>query len=269
MTESNKCLVVDDSPIVRRILGVMLSRLGFAVIEAGSVQTALSLCEESHPDLVVVDWNLPDEDGIALVQQLRRLPGGEKMKLIMCTVERSVSHIETALSAGADEYITKPFGIDVLETKLGYLGFDVSAQIASPTARRHMSRVGFTGMAAAEAEEAFFSAGQTIFAEGDSPDFAYVLLDGEVKIHCVAASGRALDFAHTPFDLIGELSLTDATPRRSTATAITDCSLMRVSRANFQAELALLSPFMRNWVESLGDRMGELIDRLLDDAETK
>jgi len=187
----------------------------------------------------------------------------------MCTVERSVTHIETALAAGADEYITKPFGIEVLETKLGYLGFDVSAQIPSPTARRHVSRVGFTGMAAAEAEEAFFAAGQIIFAEGDTPDFAYVLLDGEVKVRCVAASGRVLEFVHTPFDLIGELSLTDAAPRRATATAVTDCSLMRVSRTNFQAELAQLSPFMRNWVESLGDRMGDLTDRLLDDFETK
>ena len=269
MTESNKCLVVDDSPIVRRILGLMLSRLGFAVIEAGSVQTALSLCEESHPDLVVVDWNLPDEDGIALVQQLRRLPGGEKMKLIMCTVERSVAHIEAALSAGADEYVTKPFGIEVLETKLGYLGFDVSAQIANPAIRRHVSRVGFTGMAAAEAGEAFFAAGQTLFAEGDTPDSAYVLLEGKVLTRCVAASGRVLEFTQTPFDLIGELCLTDATPRRATAIAVTDCALMRVSRAVFQAELAQLSPFMRNWVESLGDRMGELTDRLLDDAETK
>ncbi|GEM_PF-39170 len=268
MTELNKCLVVDDSPIVRRILGVMLSRLGFAVIEADSVQSALALCEESHPDLVVVDWNLPDEDGVALVQQLRRLPGGEKMKLIMCTVERSVSHIETALSAGADEYITKPFGIEVLETKLGYLGFDVSSQIANPADRRHVSRVGFTGMAAAEAEEAFH-AGQVIFAEGDPADCAYVLLEGEVKERCVAASGRVLDFAHRRFDLIGEMALTDAAPRRSTATALTDCSLMRVPRTRFQAELALLSPFMRNWVESLNDRMGELIDHLLGDAETK
>jgi two-component system chemotaxis response regulator CheY len=247
----------------------MLSRLGFSVIEAGTVQAALSLCEDSHPDLVVVDWNLPDEDGVSLVQQLRRLPGGERMKLILCTVERSVTHIETALSAGADEYITKPFGIEVLETKLGYLGFDVSAQIPSPSARRHVSRVGLTGMAAAEAEEAFFAAGQTIFAAGDTPDSAYVLLDGEVNIRCVAANGRVLDFVQTPFDLIGELSLTDTAPRRATATAVTDCSLMRVSRASFQAELAQLSPFMRNWVESLGDRMGELTDRLRDDFETK
>ncbi len=269
MTESNTCLVVDDSPIVRRILGVMLSRLGFAVIEADSVQKALALCEESHPDLVVVDWNLPDDDGIALVQQLRRLPGGEKMKLIMCTIERSVSHIETALSAGADEYITKLFGIEVLETKLGYLGFEVASRIANPAARRHVSRVGFTGMAAAEPEEAFFAAGSLLFAEGDAPDFAYVLLDGQVKVRCVTARGRVLDFVHRPLDLIGEMSLTDAAPRRATATALTDCSLMRVSRAGFQAELAQLSPFMRNWVESLGDRMGELIDHLLDDDETK
>ena len=243
MIESNKCLVVDDSPIVRRILGVMLSRLGFAVIEADSVQAALALCEQSHPALVVVDWNLPDEDGVALVQQLRRLPGGERMKLIMCTIERSVSHIETALSAGADEYITKPFGVDVLETKLGYLGFDVSSQIASAALRRQISRAALAGMAAAEAEEAF-AAGRTIFAEGESSQSAYVLLDGEVELN-----GATL----RPFALIGESALTDTAPRRATATALTACSLLRLSRAAFQAELAPLSPFMRNWLETLHD----------------
>ena len=270
MTEQSKCLVVDDSPIIRRILGVMLSRLGFALIEADTVQKALALCEASPPDLVVVDWNLPDEDGISLVQQLRRLPGGEKMKLIMCTVERSVTHIETALSAGADEYITKPFGIDVLETKLGYLGFDVASQIANPLERRHFSRVGFTGMSAAEPDEAIFSAGQTIFTAGDVPDFAYVLLAGEIKLSATASDGRNVDFLLTPFDLVGELALTEtAAPRRATAVAQTDCSLMRISRAAFQTELGQLSPFMKNWVESLSDRMAEVIDRLLGDCETK
>ena len=269
MAERNKCLVVDDSPIIRRILGVMLSRLGFAVTEADTVQKALSACEDSHPDLVVVDWNLPDEDGIALLQQLRRLPGGEKMKLIMCTVERSVSHIEAALAAGADEYVTKPFGIDVLETKLGYLGFDVTSRIRTPSARRNFSRVGFAGMAAAEKEEAVFPAGSAIFSAGDTPDHAYVLLSGRVKVTTVTASGRTLEFHYVPFDLIGELALTDTSPRRATATALTDCSLMRISRSNFQAELAQLSPFMRNWIESMSDRTAELIDRLRDDAETR
>ena len=269
MTEQSKCLVVDDSPIIRRILGVMLSRLGFALIEADTVQKALALCESALPDLVVVDWNLPDEDGISLVQQLRRLPGGEKMKLIMCTVERSVTHIETALSAGADEYITKPFGIDVLETKLGYLGFDVSSQIANPLERRHFSRVGFAGMAAAEPDEAIFSAGQTIFTAGDSPDYAYVLLSGEVKLTVTTATGRSVEFLLKPFSLVGELALTETTPRRATAVAQTDCSLMRMSRAAFQAELTQLSPFMRNWVESMSDRMVEVIDHLLSDVETK
>ena len=269
MTESYKCMVVDDSAIVRRILGVMLSRLGFDVIEADTVQQALSVCEEAHPDLVVVDWNLPDEDGIALLQQLRRLPGGEKMKLIMCTVERSVSHIEAALQAGADEYVTKPFGIEVLETKLGYLGFDVTSQLSSMSARRHFSRVGFAGMAAAEQEEALFPPGATIFAEGETPDHAYVLLSGEVQLSTLAASGRKMEFRCLPFDLIGELALTDVSPRRATAVAVTECSLMRISRSSFQAELALLSPFMRNWIESMSDRTAELIDRLRDDTETK
>jgi two-component system chemotaxis response regulator CheY len=245
MTDSNRCLIVDDSLIVRRILGVMLSRLGFAVTEADSAQKALSLCEDSYPDLVMVDWNLQGEDGLALVQQLRRLPGGEKMKLVMCTLERSVTHIETALSAGADEYVTKPFGIDVLETKLGYLGFDVSTQIANPAERRRLSRLGYAGMALAEPQEIALAAGQILFAEGDASDCAYLLLEGRIDV-----SGAA---AHGPFALIGEAALVDTAPRRATAKAAGECSLVRIPRPGFQAELAALSPLMRNWVEVLTD----------------
>lgn len=245
------CLVVDESAIIRRILGVMLTRLGLAVREASSVESALAQCEDSLPDLALIDWTLPDADGIALVGHLRRLSGGERIKLILCTVERSVTQIETALAAGADEYITKPFGIEVLETKLGYLGFALSSDnpsegTASLRVRRHFSRVGLAGMSVAERDETSFAAGDFIFQRGDAPDFAYILLSGSVEL----SNGPVL----MPFDLFGDLALIESTPRAMDARALTDCSVMRISRQRFQAELSVLSPFMRNWVESLSDQ---------------
>lgn len=262
-----RCLLVDDSAIIRRILAIMLERLGFAIIEAGTVADALAACESALPDVALIDWNLPDDDGISLLSQLRRLPGGEKMKLIMCTVERSVTQIETALAAGADEYITKPFGIEVLETKLGYLGFDLTQEsgdipaiIEPPWAKRLFSRVGFAGMTVAERDEAKFARGDIIFHQGDNPDFAYILLAGEVELIQSLDGGADISLTLSAFELFGDLALVESGPRLWTAKAATDCVLMRISRQRFQSELADLSPFMRNWIESLSERMLKLID---------
>jgi two-component system chemotaxis response regulator CheY len=260
------CLVVDESAIFRRISAVMLARLGIGTAEADSVASALLKCAESLPDLALIDWTLPDADGIALVSQMRRLPGGERVKLILCTVERSVTQIETALAAGADEYITKPFGLEVLETKLGYLGFDIAPEPIgadgpggdSLWVRRHFSRVGYAGMAVAEREEANFRAGEAIFHEGDAPDFAYILLSGRVVLTAMPREADPASLALAPFDLFGELALIENTPRAWGAVALTDCTMMRLSRQRFQLELGALTPFMRNWVESLTDQTARL-----------
>lgn len=240
-------LVVDQSPIIRQILGVMLARLGFAMVEAETSEQALAACQESLPDVAMIDWTLPDDAGtalgIALVQHLRRLPGGEKVKVIMCTSERSVTQIETALAAGADEYVTKPFGIDVLQTKLGYLGFEPASEGSDQEAlrqRRLISRVGFAGMTVAERDPAEIQAGAVIFQPGDPPDYAYILLSGQIAI-----GGETLQ----PYDLFGDLALIENTPRLQKAVAVTDCMLMRISRHSFNNELSAASPFLRNWIE--------------------
>jgi two-component system chemotaxis response regulator CheY len=245
-----QCLVVDDSPFLRKILGVMLARLGFAMVEADSGEEALGLCRESWPDLVLIDWMLPDDGGIALAQQLRKLPGGEKVKIIMCTSERSVAQIETAVAAGADEYITMPFGIDTLQTKLFYLGFELPPEENTPYSlrlRRHFSRVGFAGMTVAEEEVAQVKAGENVFGAGDAPDFAYILMAGRIALATTPA--QTLE----PFALFGEQALIENLPRPHAAKALTDCSLMKISRHRFQTELAAASPFLRNWIECLSD----------------
>ena len=253
-------LLVDEKAMVRRILAVMLERLGFAIFAAETGEQALSLCQDSLPDLALIDWTLPDQEGIALVQDLRRLPGGEKIKVIMSTLERSVTQIETALAAGADEYVTKPFGLEILETKLGYLGFDLPAEQGHQALklRRQISRVGYAGMTVAEEEEAGFAAGEVIFAQGDQPDFAYILLSGRVAASGPDAEGRLLTQTFNAFELFGEMALIESAPRALTARAVTDCRALRLSRQRFQLELSGASPFLRNWIESLSDRAAEL-----------
>jgi two-component system, chemotaxis family, chemotaxis protein CheY len=113
------CLVVDDSPIVRRVAGRILKSFGFEVDDAENGQIALEKCAGRLPDVILLDWNMPVMSGIEFLQLLRRMDGGSTPAVIFCTTETDVEHIREAFEVGANEYIMKPFDIDVLRAKLG------------------------------------------------------------------------------------------------------------------------------------------------------
>lgn len=115
-------LVVDDSPLVRKIARRMLEGFGFSVTEAGDGIEALASCAEARPDAVLLDWNMPNMDGITFLREFRQTPGGVGPKVLFCTTESDFGHISQALEAGADEYIFKPFNQETLESKLQLTG---------------------------------------------------------------------------------------------------------------------------------------------------
>lgn len=117
------CLVVDDSATVRSILCRILRQLGFATREAADGVKALEHCRERMPDVVLMDWNMPEMNGLECVRALRALPNGHKPKVIFCTTMSELADIEQALEAGADEYIMKPFDAELLRIKLEQVGF--------------------------------------------------------------------------------------------------------------------------------------------------
>jgi len=116
------CLVVEDMPVTRKIYERMLTKLGFDVVQAPDCATALAICAETMPDVALVDWNLPDRDGIHFVAELRKLEGGDRPKVLMATVENSIKHIQRAIEAGADEYVMKAFTQEILADKLRIVG---------------------------------------------------------------------------------------------------------------------------------------------------
>lgn len=116
------CLVVDDSPVIRKVARRILEDLGFEVAEAGDGLEAMAWCRAAMPDVVLLDWRMPVMDGLEFVGRLRREPAGEGPKVIFCSVENDLSRIREALDAGADEYIMKPFDGDIVASKLELLG---------------------------------------------------------------------------------------------------------------------------------------------------
>lgn len=116
------CLVVDDSRVVRKVARRILEAHGFAVAEAEDGQKALDACRESMPDCVLLDWNMPVMDGITFLRHLRREFGPDQPPVVFCTTENDMTHIEMAITAGAQEYIMKPFDDEILVGKLTQVG---------------------------------------------------------------------------------------------------------------------------------------------------
>jgi two-component system, chemotaxis family, chemotaxis protein CheY len=116
------CLVVDDSSVIRKVARRILEGLEFEIAEAENGEEAIEACRLQIPDAILLDWNMPKMDGYDFLRALRRLPGGDKPKVVFCTTENDVAHIARALHAGANEYIMKPFDKDIVEAKFQEVG---------------------------------------------------------------------------------------------------------------------------------------------------
>jgi two-component system chemotaxis response regulator CheY len=120
-----KALVVDDSRAVRMILARTLKELKFEVREAANGREALEVieAEKDAVALVLADWNMPEMNGLELLKQLRLKPELASTVVVMVTTETELDQMSTALDAGANEYIMKPFTKDILVEKLQMVGF--------------------------------------------------------------------------------------------------------------------------------------------------
>jgi len=118
-----RALIVDDSRATRTIIKKMLSEVGFEVFEAADGVEALKrLKEMAQPDVLLVDWNMPEMNGYDLVRAVRGDSQYDKVPLMMVTSETEMGQMAKALEAGANEYVMKPFTKDVITEKLALLG---------------------------------------------------------------------------------------------------------------------------------------------------
>jgi two-component system, OmpR family, KDP operon response regulator KdpE len=108
-------LVVDDEPQIRRVLRTTLSSQGYSVLEAKGGEEALEKIRGEHPDLILLDVNMPGISGLDTCREIRRQ--GD-VPIIMLTVRNSERDKVQALDAGADDYVTKPFGAQELLARI-------------------------------------------------------------------------------------------------------------------------------------------------------
>lgn len=121
---SGLALVIDDSGTTRKIIAGILREIGFEVAEAANGREGLErLRELAKPALVVVDWNMPELDGLGFVEAVRADHAYDDVPLMMVTTEAEKKNVVRALTAGANEYMMKPFTREMLVEKLALIGF--------------------------------------------------------------------------------------------------------------------------------------------------
>ena len=108
-------LVVDDEPQIRRVLRATLSRNGYDIIEAKDGQEAVEMVVREHPDLILLDVNMPEMSGLEACHKIRLSFSGP---IIMVTVRNSEQDKVLALDSGADDYVVKPFAMGELLARI-------------------------------------------------------------------------------------------------------------------------------------------------------
>lgn len=118
---ARKILVVEDETPIRQMIAFNLTRAGFEVAEAEDCSSARRRIADSRPDLVLVDWMLPDSSGLELTRTLRRDEASREVPIIMLTARAEERDKVLGLDGGADDYITKPFSPRELLSRINAL----------------------------------------------------------------------------------------------------------------------------------------------------
>ena len=105
-----RLLVIDDDPIIRKLLHKTFAPEGFEVLLTENISSGIAACEANRPDIVLLDVNLPDGNGIDCCRVLKSRPNVKHIPVIMMTGEAvDVDHRVDGLESGAEDYVTKPF----------------------------------------------------------------------------------------------------------------------------------------------------------------
>jgi two-component system, chemotaxis family, chemotaxis protein CheY len=115
-------LIADDSPVIRKVGRRLLEDMGFVVAEAVNGAEAIVFCRENMPDAAIIDWDMPGQSGIDVINEITSLPSGDVVKILFCTSALLVPEMTRAKRAGAKGFLMKPFSRRLLEQKLAEIG---------------------------------------------------------------------------------------------------------------------------------------------------
>lgn len=111
-------MIVDDSPVIRRVANRILTDMGFSVVEAEDGAMALEIARREVPDAMLVDWDLGNMTGLEFMEEYNKIPGSHLARILYCTSEIMISDMTKAKRLGAVGFLMKPFNRHILVQKL-------------------------------------------------------------------------------------------------------------------------------------------------------
>ena len=115
-------LIVDDSPVIRKVARRILESLRFEIAEAESARQGLDACAETMPDAIFVDGKMAEMDGAQFARAVRAMPGGDTPRVVLVMTEVDVAQTARARHYGADDILLKPFAREIMTAKIDELG---------------------------------------------------------------------------------------------------------------------------------------------------
>jgi len=233
-----KILVIEDEKDVRDNIAEILQLSDYQVLKAGDGRTGIQLALEERPEVIVCDIAMPGLDGYAVLHALHQHAGMQHIPFIFLTASPEKEQLRRAMTAGADDYLTKPFeGIELLRSVESCLKKQQLRQAVHSQKNTHAGMVDIQQLFRLYPEQRDvqnFRKKQMLYAEGQRPAFVYYIVSGKIKVYRIHPDGKEfITLLAGPGDLIGYGALLQDGNYQDNAQALEDSTLMLISRQEF------------------------------------
>jgi CRP-like cAMP-binding protein len=231
-------LVIEDEKDVRDNIAEILQLSDYHVRAAGDGPTGIRMALEERPDVIVCDITMPGLDGYAVLHALHQHGSMEQIPFIFLTASNEKDQLRRAMSAGADDYITKPFeGIELLRSVESCLRKRQLRQAANAQKNAHSESIDIRQILHLYQDERdlqYLRKKQSLYMEGQRPSSIYYVVSGKIKIYRIHPDGKEfITLLAGSGDFVGHGALLQDSNYQDSAQALEDSTVISIPRQEF------------------------------------
>ena len=230
-----KILLIEDDAIVRENTAEILKLANYNILTSDNGKDGIAKAKEYHPDLIICDILMPELDGYGVLQIIMRNNELQKTPFIFMSAKTNHSDVRKGMDLGASDYITKPFEeselLSAIESRLKRNEIFEKEPIKEDS--EVIKKIQFGGLERVfkHKKRYLYKKGKTIYCMGNSSNFIFYIIDGEVKTFNTHEDGKELITGiFEKHDFFGFTSLTKNTPYNENAIAIKESKLLKISK---------------------------------------
>jgi CheY-like chemotaxis protein/CRP-like cAMP-binding protein len=255
-----KILVIEDENEVRDNIAEILQLSDYEVLKAPDGISGVDMATAGMPDLILCDITMPGLDGYEVLHALHQHPATADVPFVFLTASTEKEQIRKAMTAGADDYLTKPFeGIELLRAVETCLrkrqlreAANASRKIAAAPGQGTSTIFQVLRLTPEQRDMQTFRKRQMIYLEGQRPAFIYYLLSGKIKVYRMHSDGK--EFISTiagPGDFLGYAALLQDCNYQDNAQVLEDAGMLLISRQEFIETMSIGRSIAQHFIELL------------------